>query len=134
MQTYYPSKVDVTFGVLSLGGFAKGAMVSISNKGAGVKSYVGAAGEAGFVENSDESSEVVVRIVQTSPTGLALWALFQAGNLPLPLVVKSGSTGRMHVAAAAKLKLQPDVSYEDEMPVDEWTFICPKMNHVVLPV
>ena len=128
MQTYDPGLVKATFGPILLGGYAEGDMIQVNHLGEGNRAGVGTAGEAAYVKDYDQRAEVVFRLMATSPVNALLSGYLQSGNVPVPLIITSLSTGTLHASGDAIIKRQPDVSYSNGVPVREWTFVVAKLE------
>lgn len=127
-ETYNAKQVVITFGVLVLDGLGTGDAINVefNNPGASVK--VGIAGEAAFQESNDNSGVVKVKTLATAAgVNRSLAALYNAGNLPLPLSVTDISTGETLVSAKAKIRKLPNRPYGAEVPEREWEFVCLEM-------
>lgn len=130
MATFDPGKVIVQFGAIPVSGFADGSMVNVEPQGDGVTAVVGSAGETAFVESHDRRSLVTIRLMGTSPINALLSAWFQAGNIPAPLVISSLTTATIHASGEAKLQRNPGADYGADVPVREWIFVVPVMDHL----
>lgn len=134
MQSYDPGQVVLIFGAIPITGFADGTMVTTQKDDEGVRAFVGSAGEAAFVESRKRSGKITFRLAETSNTNALLSAHYAAGNFAVPTELASISTGAGHFAAASKLAREPDTEHSNEMPVKEWTIICPELVSGQAPV
>lgn len=126
-ETYNAKQVVLTFGVLVLDGLGTGDAINVEFNNPGATAKVGVAGEAAFSESNDNSGMVKVKTMATAGVNRALTALYNAGNLPLPLSVTDISTGETLVAAKAKIRKLPNRPYGAEVPEREWEFVCLEM-------
>ena len=134
-STYDPTKVKLFYGVLPVSGYADGSMIDVRPMGEGVTILTGTAGETCFIDTKNKKHEMMFRLFNTARLpNAALEALFNAGNLPLPVAILSLSTGELIVSGNAKIERIPGTTYDNNVPVREWKLMIPSLETQGLPI
>jgi hypothetical protein len=125
MHTYSPDKVNAQLGPVRMAGFGPDTMIEIEFEADAYSKTVGADGEVARTKSSNQSGEIRVTLLQTSPTNALLSALFKrdqqnsTGVETFGLIDAFGRT--VFTASKAWIKKQPVISYANEVEVREWT-------------
>lgn len=141
--TYDPKRVIVTFGGVPIFGFADGSFVSVTAANDRFTKKVGADGEVARVRGNDDTSEVTITLMATSPSNtylsqiLGVDRLTNLGQLPLQIVDLSGSV--LFFWPLAWIKKAPDVEFSKEVGDRAWVFdtdqvVNENINGNLLPV
>lgn len=131
--TYDPASVIVTWGSLTLSGFAPDTFANVERAEDAVVTTVGADGFGCHVINRNRSGTVTVTLMQSSLTNSALSRLAnldeQTGDVSYPLVVKDiRSDATLCVAHASKIKKMPASSFGKELGTREWAFTSTRID------
>lgn len=137
VRTYDPKNVIVTFGTLTLGGFAEGSFIKIERSGDLFTSVKGADGRIDRVNNNNNLYNIEITLKQVSPTNEALAAVAIADSLTnggvLPFSIKDLRSSRAYLptdalgdnivfAGQAWISKDPETEYSDAMSNRVWTF------------
>ena len=125
--TYDPASVIVTWGSLTLSGFAPETFCNVERAEDAVVTTVGADGFGCHVINRNRSGTVTVTLMQSSLTNSALSQLANldeiTSDVSYPLTVRDiRSDATLCVAHSAKIKKQPASSFAKELGAREWAF------------
>ena len=131
--TYDPASVIVTWGSLTLSGFAPDTFANVERAEDAVVTTVGADGFGCHTINRNRSGTVTVTLMQSSLTNSALSRLAnldeQTGDVSYPLVVKDiRSDATLCVAHASKIKKMPASSFGKELGTREWAFTSTRID------
>lgn len=131
--TYDPANVVVTWGSLTLSGFAPETFANVERAEDAVVTTVGADGFGCHTINRNRSGTVTVTLMQSSLTNSALSRLAnldeQTGDVSYPLVVKDiRSDATLCVAHASKIKKMPASSFGKELGTREWAFTSTRID------
>lgn len=131
MDNYSFDKVIAIFGAVPLSGFAEGDdAITIRRRTAHFDLTVGVDGRGIASRSADLSGEIVLKLLQTSPTNLYLGALVQAQEFgatftPLPFLLKDASNQLQLVAAKACIVMAPaEQVYGGTQNAREWTLLA----------
>lgn len=126
VRTYDPKKVIITFGALTLSGYADGTFVAIERSGAMFEKKKGADGGVDRVNKNSFDFSVTLTIKQTSPSNLALQAIATADQLSnegvLPLIIKDLAGNSLFTAPQAWISEDPKDEFSDSLSNREWKF------------
>ncbi len=126
VKTYDPKKVLVTFGGMPLGGYADGTFVSIKAKSDLFSKKVGADGEIVRSRSNDNTHEVTLTLMQSSPSNTYLSTiknldrLANLGIRPLSITDLSGSS--LFFWPQAWINKDPDADFAKEASDRAWVF------------
>lgn len=131
--TYDPASVIVTWGSLTISGFAPETFCNVERAEDAVTTTVGADGFGCHTINRNRSGTVTVTLMQSSLTNSALSRLAnldeQTGDVSYPLVVKDiRSDATLCVAHASKIKKMPASAFGKELGTREWMFTSVKID------
>lgn len=80
-----------------------------------------------FIENDDLSAEVILRVMQHSPSN-DIFSAFHFARLSKKLIIKGPVTGlSVFSAAHAKIAKWPTVVYSDAGEIVEWRLLTPRL-------
>lgn len=126
VRTYDPKKVIITFGALTLSGYADGTFISIERSGAMFEKKKGADGSVDRINKNSFDFSVTLTIKQTSPANLALQAIATADQMSnkgvLPLIVKDLAGNSLFTAPQAWISEDPKDEFSDSLSNREWKF------------
>ena len=126
VKTYDPREVIVTFGGIPLTGFADGTFITVSRASERFTKAVGADGEVARSRNNDNTHEVTLTLIQTSPSNnyLSIIArvdkIMNMGVKALSITDLSGST--LFFWNEAWINNDPDVEFNKEIGDRAWVF------------
>jgi len=125
VKSYDPKKVIVTFGGVPLTGYADGKFIEISaNDPDGFKKQVGADGEVGRAQSSDNTHNVKVTLMQTSLSNNYMSGVRNSDKLTgkscLPLSITDINGGSLHYWPQAWIKGDPTWGYGKELEERQW--------------
>lgn len=135
-KNYDPGSIIVAFGPNVLTGFSDGTMVRVERDEDSFTKKTGADGEVTRTRNRNRAGSVVVTLMQTSASNLALSNHLNADELapngipPLPLTVKDNAGNTLHTALDAWVKKTPASEYAKEAGEREWTIDTGPMINV----
>lgn len=136
ISTYSPKKVVVSWGAILLSGsFGDGTYIQARRKTDAFSLKVGADGFAARSVTSDQSGEIIVSLMQTSPINALLSAAAvldeQTGANYFPFLVKDLLGTTLVYAANAWVRKIADVEYDREIMMREWAFETDQINILV---
>jgi hypothetical protein len=126
VKTYDPDKVIITFGGVTLGGYAPGSFISVKANADRYTRKVGADGEIVRARKHDDTHGVDFTCTKTSPSNTYLTTvmnmdkLANAGIRTLSITDLSG--GSLHFWSQAWISKDPDVTYDEEGADNPWHF------------
>ena len=126
-EVYDPASVVITWGSLTISGFAPDTFCNVERAEDSVTTTVGADGFGTHTINRNRSGTVTVTLMQSSATNTALSRLANldeiSGTVSYPLTVRDlRSDATLCVAHSAKIKKQPASSFAKELGAREWAF------------
>jgi len=126
VKTYDPKKVVVIFGGVPITGWADGDMISVSpNDGDGFKKQVGADGEVGRSQSSDNTHAVDFNLMQTSQANDHFSNVRNTDKLTgraiQPLSITDLNGASLHFWPEAWIKGDPEWAYGKELKERKWT-------------
>lgn len=126
VRTFDPKLVVITFGALSISGYAEGTFVSVNRSGDAFAKSKGAGGDIERVNRNQGDFEVTVTLQQTSPTNAELSAILaadQASNAGVwPLTIRDFSGNTLFFAAEAWIRKDPEWEDGDDLNSRAWVF------------
>jgi len=126
VKTYDPKKVIVTFGGVPLTGWADGTFIGVRGSAERFTKKTGADGEVARARSNDDTHEVTVTLMQSSPSNTYLSTVMNIDRLtnmgirPLSITDLSGSS--LFFWPEAWIKKDPDVDYAKEVGDRAWAF------------
>lgn len=136
LDNYSFDKVIVIFGAVPIEGFTDGDdAVTLRRRSPLFEVTVGADGRGVASRSADLSGEIVLRLLQTSPSNTYLGALLQAQEhgffQALPFLLKDAST-QLQIAAAASCVIQSPAEqvYGKVQNDREWTLIATALEMI----
>lgn len=126
VKTYFAEDVKLIFGTHSVGGFAKGSFITVTELGDGISSEDGADGEVARSAKRYSRFEIKCTLMQTSLSNdffsgtYALDRVAGQGMLPLTLKDLNGTTNAS--APEAWIIKLPESAFADASGNREWTF------------
>jgi len=136
MDNYSFDQVIPIFGAVPLLGFAEGDdAITVSRRVDTFTLLVGADGRGVGVRNADLSGEVVLKLLQTSPSNLFLSGLLQAQEAgffksqPF-LLMDVGNQIQLAAAPACILMKPSDQIYGQGTNTREWTLLCEQIEMI----
>ncbi len=126
VRTFDPKQVVITFGALSISGYAEGTFVSVNRSGDAFAKSKGAGGDIERVNRNQGDFEVTVTLQQTSPTNAELSAILaadQASNAGVwPLTIKDILGQTLFFAPEAWIRKDPEWEDGDDLNSRAWVF------------
>lgn len=126
VRTFDPKLVVITFGALSISGYAEGTFVSVNRSGDAFAKSKGAGGDIERVNRNQGDFEVTVTLQQTSPTNAELSAILaadQASNAGVwPLTIKDMLGQTLFFSPQAWIRKDPEWEDGDELNSRAWVF------------
>lgn len=126
LKTYDPKLVLVSFGEVSLTGFADGTFVNVSRDEDAFTKLVGAGGDVVRSRNRNRSGSVTVTLIHGAPENDLLAAIAQADELTgtgvRALMVKEANGTTICAGQSAWIRKSADAEYAKEAGSREWTF------------
>ncbi len=126
VRTFDPKLVVITFGALSISGYAEGTFVSVNRSGDAFAKSKGAGGDIERVNRNQGDFEVTVTLQQTSPTNAELSAILaadQASNAGVwPLTIKDMLGQTLFFAPEAWIRKDPEWEDGDDLNSRAWVF------------
>lgn len=126
VRTFDPKLVVITFGALSISGYAEGTFVSVNRSGDAFAKSKGAGGDIERVNRNQGDFEVTVTLQQTSPTNTELSAILaadQASNAGVwPLTIKDILGQTLFFAPEAWIRKDPEWEDGDDLNSRAWVF------------
>jgi hypothetical protein len=124
VRTYDPKLIVVTFGSVTITGYADGTFLTIAGNGDAFSKVRGADGGVDRVNMNQADYAVTLTLKQTSITNDQLSALHSADKLgnagKLPLVVKDLNGTTLFSAPQAWVAKEPDPEFSAELSNREW--------------
>ena len=111
--------------------------LTISPSGDQASMKVGADGTAMHTLHADRSGKVVARYLKVSPTNALLMAQFDAQRLSAGLTgqniitVREIMSGDLTTCVNVAFAKKPDLVYDDDGPMMEWTFNCGHIDSIL---
>lgn len=126
MKTYDPKNVIVTFGGVSLTGFADGTFISITPSMERFQKVVGADGEVARGRSNDDTHEVTVTLMQSSASNDDLATIAKADRQSntgvRALAVRDLSGNTLMFWPEAWVRQTPDLEFAKELGERAWVF------------
>jgi len=127
VKSYDPKKVIVTFGGVPISGYTDGDFIEVSpNDADGFKKQVGADGEVGRSQSSDDTHNVTITLMQSSMSNQHFSATRAADKLSgktiLPLSITDLNGASLQFWPEAWIKGDPTWGFGKEMKERQWTF------------
>lgn len=126
VRTFDPKLVVITFGALSISGYAEGTFVSVNRSGDAFAKSKGAGGDIERVNRNQGDFEVTVTLQQTSPTNAELSAILAADMVSnagvWPLTIRDFSGNTLFFAAEAWIRKDPEWEDGDDLNSRAWVF------------
>lgn len=126
LRTYDPKNVLVSFGEVSLTGFADGTFVTVERASDAFSKVVGAGGDVVRTRNRDRSASVTVTLLASAPENDLLSAIAQgdelAGTGVRAVMVKELNGTTIAAAQSAWIRKVPTAEYGKEHGSREWIF------------
>lgn len=120
-KEYDPKDVVANWGGAQISGYADGTFIAITPAAEANVKTVGADGEVGRARTNDNTYEVVLTLLMTSPSNTVLSIMFQT-NLALPLIIKHINGDTLFSAPYAWIRQMPDTEFGKEIGERAWTF------------
>jgi hypothetical protein len=135
VKIYDPGQIIVVLGSAEISGYGEGTMVRVERDEDTFTKKVGADGECTRTRNRNKCGSVVLTLMQTSASNLALSLLLtadenSANGVVLPLIVKDLQGFTLHTALAAWVKKTPASEFAKEAAEREWTIDTGPMINV----
>ena len=132
-DTYDPASVIVTWGSLTLSGFAPDTFCNVEREENAVTKTIGADGFGCYTINRNRSGTVTVTLMQSSATNRVLSrAAIQdeiTGDVSYPLTVRDiRSDETLCVAHSARIQKMPASAFGKELGTREWVFTSLKID------
>lgn len=126
MKTYDPKDVIVTFGGVSLSGFADGTFISVTASMERFQKVVGADGEVARGRSNDDTHEVTITLMQTSPSNDDLAAIAksdrQSNDGVRALAIRDLGGNTLMFWPEAWVRQTPDIEFAKEVGERAWVF------------
>lgn len=126
VRTFDPKKCIITFGTVTLLGFAEGTFVTITPSGPSFEKAKGADGSIDRVNKNADDYTIATVLKRTSPTNASLSALLIADKLSntgkLPFTVKDIGGTSLFFAPIAWIQGFPTAADSDSIETREWMF------------
>lgn len=136
MDSYAFDQVIPIFGAVPLSGFADGDdAISVGRRVDTFSMVVGADGRGVAIRNADLSGEIVLKLLQTSPSNLYLSALLQAQEagffVAKPfLLMDVGNTIQLAAASKCIIMKPAEQVYGQGQNAREWTLIAEDLEMI----
>ena len=126
VRTFDPKLVVITFGALSISGYAEGTFVSVNRSVDAFAKSKGAGGDIERVNRNQGDFEVTVTLQQTSPTNTELSAILAADQVSnagvWPLTIKDMLGQTLFFAPEAWIRKDPEWEDGDDLNSRAWVF------------
>ena len=126
VKTYNSKRVIIVFGGVPLSGYADGTFLTITPNAERYTKKVGADGEVGRSKSNNNTHEVTLTLLSSSPSNTVLSSFItidkvtDLGALPLQVIDLSGTT--VFFWLQAWLRQPADVEFGKEITERAWTF------------
>jgi hypothetical protein len=124
-MNYDPKKITLVVGGAVVTGYSPDSMVKCARRTEKNSLTIGCQGEGVFAESADDSAEVTISLVHTSPTNSILHALYLA-KAEFPFAVVDANAGGGDLGAAGsrcKIKNLRDFDRGKEIGNVEWVLL-----------
>lgn len=127
VTVYDFTQVIVTFGLITIQGFADGDALTSEFDSPQETNIAGSDGDIVRVRNASKLATVTCRLARGSPASalLYLWKQNPLAIPPLdqaPFIIKDFAAARLSMSPAAWILEMPAPAYGAEAPVEEWKF------------
>lgn len=126
VKTFDPKMVVISFGNITLSGYAEGTFVRVNRSGDAFAKSKGAGGDVERINRNQGDFEVSVTLQQTSSTNTELSAILAADQVTnagvMPLTVKDLLGQTMFFAPQAWIRKDPEWEDGDDLNSREWVF------------
>ena len=126
VRTFDPKQVVITFGALSISGYAEGTFVSVNRSGDAFAKSKGAGGDVERVNRNQGDFEVTVTLQQTSPTNAELSAILASDQVTnggvFELTIKDMLGQTLFFAPQAWIRKDPEWEDGDDLNSRAWVF------------
>jgi hypothetical protein len=135
VSTYDPQKVVLTIGGAIMGGFADGTFITAQREGDSFTKVTGADGRTSRAKSSDKSGNVVLTLLQTSPSNDVLSAIIAADEISgagvVPLICKDAGGTTILFSGTAWIRKPANVEFGKEITNREWTIDVADFSMIV---
>ncbi len=126
IKTYDSSQVNIIVGGIPVTGKADGTFLSINSPTERYTKTVGADGEVSRVKTNDNTSEIVITLLQTSLTNNYFSTLLLADRLTntgvVSIQITDLSGSELHFWESCWIRQPPDSEFSKEIGERAWTF------------
>lgn len=126
VKTYDPKSISVSFGGVTISGYADGTFVRVTRSGNLFDKKKGAAGDVERVNKNAFDFSVEITLQQTAAANQALSVVANADSVAnlgvAPLVIKDLLGNTLFMAPQAWIAKDPDLEYGDDTAGRVWLF------------
>lgn len=129
-----PTLTIVTFGVVTINGFADGDAVAVTSEGDDETMTKGVDGDIARIKTAGKTRRVVLRLFKGSPANQllrrvkALATPLVPGGDQFPFEMKDFGEGVVHRSAIAWISKEPMPGVSQDNAVNEWEIVCADMQ------